>query len=52
MHRAQQVLEMEAQSICMLVGFKLSDQVFDDPGVDLVVGGSITYGQSVLDDTH
>ena len=34
----------------MLVGFKLVEQVFDDPGVNPVVGGGRPYGGSVLDD--
>ena len=36
----------------MLVGLKLGQQVFDDHGVDLVVGGGIPYGLSVSDDIH
>ena len=36
----------------MLVGFKLDEQVFDDPGVDLVVGGGSHYCQSVSDEIH
>ena len=31
----------------MLVGFKLNEHIFDDPGVDPVAGGGIPYGQSV-----
>ena len=36
----------------MLAGFKLSEQIFDNPGVDLVVGGGSTYSQNVLDDIY
>ena len=36
----------------MLLGFKLGEQVFDDPGVDPVAGGVIPYCQSVYDDIH
>ena len=36
----------------MMVGFKLSEQVFDDPGVYPVSGGGNPYGKSVKDDIH
>ena len=36
----------------MMVGFKLGEQVFADPGVEPVAGGGGTYGQSVKDDIH
>ena len=36
----------------MLVGFKLGEQVFDDPGLDPVSGGGSPYGRCVLDDIH
>ena len=36
----------------MMVGFKLGEQVFDDPGVDPIVGVGSPYGRSVLDDIH
>ena len=36
----------------MLVGFKLGEQFFGDPGVDLVVGGGSPYGRIVSDDIH
>ena len=36
----------------MLVGFKLGEQIFDDPGVDPVAGGGGPYGQIVKDDIH
>ena len=35
-----------------LVGFKLGEQVFNDPGVDSVVGGGRTHGRSVSYDIH
>ena len=34
------------------VGFKLGDQVFDNTGVDPVVGRGGPYGQIVLGDIH
>ena len=36
----------------MLVGFKIDEQVFDDTGFNLIVGGGSPYGRSVLDDIH
>ena len=36
----------------ILMGFKLGEQVFDDPGVDLIVGGGSPYGRSVSHDIH
>ena len=36
----------------MLVGFKLGEQVFDDPGVDLMVGGGSPFNWSVSDYIH
>ena len=36
----------------ILMEFKLGKQVFDDPGVDLIVGGGSPYGRSVSDDIH
>ena len=31
----------------MLMGFKLSEQIFEDPGLEPVVGVGIPYGRSV-----
>ena len=36
----------------MLAGFKLGEQIFDDPGVDPIVGGGRYYSQSVSYDIH
>ena len=36
----------------IMVVFILGEQVFDDPGVYLVVGGGSPYGQSVSDEIH
>ena len=36
----------------LLMGFKLGEQVFDDTGVDPVVGRGGPYGQIVLGDIH
>ena len=35
-----------------MVVFKLGEQVFNDPGVDLLVGVGSPYGKIVLDDIH
>ena len=40
-----------AESV-MLVRFKLDEQIFFDPGVDLLFEGGRTYGQSVSYDIH
>ena len=36
----------------LLVGFKISNQVFDYHRLDLVAGGGSPYGRRVLDDIH
>ena len=36
----------------ILVGFKLDEQVFDDTGLDSIVGGGSPNGWSVSDDIH
>ena len=36
----------------MLVGLKIGEQAFDEPGVDPVLGRFSPYGLSVLDDTQ
>ena len=36
----------------IMVGFKLGDQVFDDPGVDLVAVGDGAYSKSFKNDRH
>ena len=36
----------------ILERFKIGEQVFDDPGVDPVVGVGSTYGRIVLDEIH
>ena len=36
----------------MLVGFKIGEQDFDHPGVELVAEGGSPYAQSVLDEIH
>ena len=36
----------------MLMGFKLSEQIFEDPGLEPVVGVGIPYGRSVSYDTN